>query len=216
VDEARVGIVSDDSEFIEAIVQSWQRSYGAPKFTVAASANNGAPLHTAVVLTDGLDTLAHLSPGAVLAIAIISDEAAVAGEAPSTDREANRPVRVVRIPRRAGWADEAAALAHETVLRLESQAQLAEMKQRLREAERFAALGKFFAESRHGLGNALTGVLGNSELLLLEGEQELHAQARQKVEMIRQMSLKIHDTFHQLSSMDLELRRHAEQDSPLQ
>ena len=104
-----------------------------------------------------------------------------------------------------GWAEPAAALAQETVLRLDAQAQVAELKQRLRETERFAALGRFIVEARHGLGNALTGVLGHSELLLLENEG-MRGEVRAQLETIHSMSLKMHETFHRLSSLEMELR----------
>ena len=110
------------------------------------------------------------------------------------------------LQRAGGWADIAVALVRETVLRLESQAQAGEAKQRLREAERFAALGRFIVEARHGLGNALTGVLGHSELLLLESDKGLNGDTRAQVETIHAMSLKIHETFHRLTSLDVELK----------
>ena len=104
-----------------------------------------------------------------------------------------------------GWAEYAAALAQETVLRLDAQAQVNEVKQRGRELEHYAALGRFFVEARHGLGNALTGVLGHSELLLLEDEG-MRGEVRAQLETIHSMSLKMHETFHRLSSLEMELR----------
>jgi signal transduction histidine kinase len=126
-------------------------------------------------------------------------------------------LRVVRIARRDGWADHAAVLAQETMLRLEAQAQVAEAKQRLRELERLAALGRFIVEARHGLGNALTGVLGHSELLLLETGAGLRGEVRAQLETIHAMSLKMHETFHRLSLLEMELRvaeRQAEREKP--
>ena len=135
--------------------------------------------------------------------------------------EADGRLRVVRVRAEFtrtgswGWAEYAAALAQETMLRLEAQAQMAEVKQRLREMERFAALGRFIVEARHGLGNALTGVLGHSELLLLEDEG-MRGEVRAQLETIHAMSLKMHETFHRLSSLEMELRaaeRQAERDT---
>ena len=182
-----------------------------------------------VVVCDGAAGLAHLPGGVALAILVTGDAAPcpqsaqsgqTAGPGALSLSEANpgfcpstpipgapgTPLRAVWIERGAHWADVAVALAQETALRLEAQAQAAEGKQKLREAERFAALGRFIAEARHGLGNALTGVLGHSELLLLEGGKDLEGEARAQVETIHAMSLKIHETFHRLSSLDVELR----------
>ena len=203
---------------MNSLAQSWEQSGYSREFTVfhpnapttgaqgipgvgskdAGEQASGAAVPL-VVLIDGADRLAHLPAGVVLAILVTG------GAAPNLP-EANPGTRVVRMERGAGWADATAALAHETALRIESQAQVAEAKQKLREAERYAALGRFIAEARHGLGNALTGVLGHSELLLLETGTELEAETRAQVETIRAMSLKIHETFHRLSSLDIELR----------
>lgn len=202
MEDVRVLIVSDDREFVDAIVQGWQQVRYSPKFAVAGEGELAESGRSAVVLTDRPSALARLAGGAVLAIAVAADDTGAELSVP----EADGGLRVVRISRRAGWAGHVAALAQETVLRLESQAQAAEAKQRLREAERFAALGRFIAEARHGLGNALTGVLGNSELLLLDSDKPLQGATRAQVETIRQMSLQIHETFQRLSSLDFELQ----------
>lgn len=208
MEEVKVGIISGDGEFVDCITQSWRRLGFAPLFTVAAEASGNELAGHAVVLTDGVQNLRALHEDVVLAIAL----PAAAADVQLAELQ-DRDLRVMYIARSGAWADQAALLAQQTVLRLEAQAQLAKMRQRLQEAERYAALGRFIVESRHAIGNALTGVLGHSELLLLEGEEQLRGQARAQVEMIRQMSLKMHETFHRLSSLDMELRRQAERDA---
>jgi signal transduction histidine kinase len=216
VEQARILVVSSDREFVDALAQSWQRLRYSPEFMVASADAAAAFTRSAVVLTDDLAALPQLAAGVVLAIAVTAggvDEAAIP--------ETGGKLRVVRLARNLernmarnhvsgwdsgwGWAEYAAALAQETVLRLEAQAQVAEVKQRLRELERFAALGRFIVEARHGLGNALTGVLGHSELLLLE-DDGLRGEVRAQLETIHSMSLKMHETFHRLSSLEMELR----------
>lgn len=216
MEQARILVVSSDREFVDALAQSWQRLRYSPEFMVASADAAAAFTRSAVVLTDDLAALPQLAAGVVLAIAVTAggvDEAAIP--------ETGGKLRVVRLARNLernmarnhvsgwdsgwGWAEYAAALAQETVLRLEAQAQVAEVKQRLRELERFAALGRFIVEARHGLGNALTGVLGHSELLLLE-DDGLRGEVRAQLETIHSMSLKMHETFHRLSSLEMELR----------
>ncbi len=219
MEKAKILVFSDDREFVSSLARSWGQSGYSREITVAGTKSagdqaGGAAVPT-VVLTDGVDKLAHLPAGVVLAVLVTGDAARPALN-PSTPKtgapgspnlpEANPGTRVVWIERSAGWADVAAALAEETALRLDAQAQAAETKQKLREAERFAAMGRFIAEARHGLGNALTGVLGHSELLLLETGKDLEGEVRAQVETIHAMSLKIHETFHRLSSLDIELR----------
>jgi len=57
---------------------------------------------------------------------------------------------------------------------------------------------------RHTFNNALTSVLGNSELLLLE-PGALSAEARPQVETIRQMAVRIHEILQRFTSIEKEL-----------
>lgn len=212
MEQARILVVSSDREFVDALAQSWQRLRYSPEFMVATVDAAAAFTRSAVVVTDDLAALPQLTAGVVLAIAVTAGGADGAAETAAMP-EAGGKLRVVRIARDLasgwdsgwGWAEYAAALAQETVLRLDAQAQVAEVKQRLRELERFAALGRFIVEARHGLGNALTGVLGHSELLLLE-DDGMRGEVRAQLETIHSMSLKMHETFHRLSSLEMELR----------
>jgi len=196
MEQARIVVISDDREFVNLLVESWGRLRFSPEFTVCSVASGGWIGSCAVAIADGTGALARLEPGVVLAIAIC-DEALP---------EVWKGVRVVRVPSSPGWAEQAAALARESLLRLQAQMRTAALEQQVREMERYAALGRFIVEERHALGNALTGVLGHSELLLLEAHEELQGKTRMQLEAIRAMSLKIHDTFHRLSSLDMELR----------
>jgi signal transduction histidine kinase len=208
VEQVRILVVSGDREFVDALAQSWQRLRYSPEFMVASADAAAAFTRSAVVVTDDPTVLPQLAAGVVLAIAV-TDEAA--------SPEPGGKLRVVRIARGimgnhagnkgvgCGWAEYAAALAQETVLRLDAQAQAAEVKLRVRELERFAALGRFIVEARHGLGNALTGVLGHSELLLLE-DDGMRGEVRAQLETIHSMSLKMNETLHRLSSLEMELR----------
>jgi len=196
MEQARIVVISDDREFVNLLVESWGRLRFSPEFTVCSVASGGWIGSRAVAIADGTGALARLEQGVVLAI-VIRDEALP---------EVWKGVRVVRVPSAPGWADQAAALARESLLRLQSQVRTAALEQQVREMERYAALGHFIVEARHALGNALTGVLGHSELLLLEAHEELQGKTRMQLETIRAMSLKIHETFHQLSSLDMELR----------
>jgi signal transduction histidine kinase len=196
LEQARIVVISDDREFVNSLVESWNRLRYSPEFAVCSVSQGGWIGSCAVVVADGIEALARLEPSVVLAI-VVCDEVLP---------ERCASARLVRVASAANWAEQAAALAQETLQRLQSQAQVAEMKQRMREMERYATLGRFIVEARHALGNALTGVLGHSELLLLEAQGDLQGKMRSQLEMIRSMSLKIHETFHRLSSLDLELR----------
>ena len=76
--------------------------------------------------------------------------------------------------------------------------------------ERQAMLGRYVLEMRHSLNNALTSVLGNSDLLLLE-PGSLSAQTRAQVETIRNMALRIHEIMQRFSSLEKEMNVVAQQ-----
>ena len=65
-------------------------------------------------------------------------------------------------------------------------------------------------EARHNLNNALTSVLGNSDLILLDAEQ-LPASLRQQVETIRNMSMRMNEIMHRFSSIQKEMQLIEEQ-----
>ncbi len=69
---------------------------------------------------------------------------------------------------------------------------------------REATLGRYMLEMRHNLNNALTSVLGNSDLLLLE-PGSLSAQTRAQIETIRNMTLRIHEIMQRFSSLEKEM-----------
>jgi len=58
---------------------------------------------------------------------------------------------------------------------------------------------------RHTMNNALTSVLGNSELLLLE-PGTFSAGVRSQLDTIRNMSLRLHEILQRFSSLEKELR----------
>ena len=76
--------------------------------------------------------------------------------------------------------------------------------------ERQATLGRYMLEMRHSLNNALTSVLGNSDLLLLE-PGSLSAQTRGQIETIRNMTLRIHEIMQRFSSLEKEMNVVAQQ-----
>ncbi|MGA7443934.1 MAG: hypothetical protein WBW82_17300, partial [Candidatus Sulfotelmatobacter sp.] len=81
--------------------------------------------------------------------------------------------------------------------------------------EQQAMLGRYMLEMRHGLNNALTSLLGNSDLLLIE-PGTLSAQVRGQIETIRNMTLRVHEVMQRFSSLEKEMNvvaRQAERDS---
>ena len=92
-------------------------------------------------------------------------------------------------------------------------------QERAREAEpvaaetrHFAALGRYVAEMRHSFNNAMTSLLGNAELLLMEPDA-YPPQVREQLTTIRAMALRLHQMMQRFSSLEAKLEIAAE-DSP--
>lgn len=66
-----------------------------------------------------------------------------------------------------------------------------------------ATLGRYMVEMRTNINNALTTVLGNAELLVLE--PGLPANVLAQVDTIRNMALRMHEVFQRLYSLEKEL-----------
>jgi signal transduction histidine kinase len=64
------------------------------------------------------------------------------------------------------------------------------------------------------LNNALTSVLGNSELMLLE-PGAFSADVRDQLSTIHSMALRIHDVLQRFSSMEMEIRLTAKSQSEM-
>ena len=77
-------------------------------------------------------------------------------------------------------------------------------EQAVKSLERQATLGRYMLDMRHTLNNALTSVMGNSELLLLDPES-LSQGTRSQIETIRNMAVRMHEILQRFSSIEKEL-----------
>lgn len=189
-------VVSENTGFSDALLQSWQQNGSVPEFEVVKPSAVGEWPVCSVAVLDGVELVSRLAGGASLAIAVTSNEAV-----PEVSGAAQRIVHLRRGP---GWAEVAAALALESMLRVQATQQVEEMKSRLCGLERFSILGRFFAGEQHDLANALTSVMGHTELLLTQGG--IPDDVRKKMGTVHAMSLRIHDALQRLSTLDRELQ----------
>jgi signal transduction histidine kinase len=192
----KVLVVSGDPEFNAALLRSWQVAGSVPECEVVEP---DAPCEwpvSCVAVLDGAKLHSRLPADIPMVIMVID------GELVPVIVEADR--RIVQLRRDTGWAEIAAALALECVLRERALHRGDELEERLLRTERFSALGKFVAEHQHDMANALTGLMGHAELLMTE--RDISQEFRHKVGTIHTMSMRIHDVLQKLSSLDRDLR----------
>jgi signal transduction histidine kinase len=102
------------------------------------------------------------------------------------------------------WVETLVLAASEAVHRSRAESRARAAEQSCTVLDRQATLGRYMLEMRHSLNNALTSVLGNSDLLLLE-PGSLSAQTRSQIETIRNMALRIHEIMQRFSSLEKEM-----------
>ncbi len=142
-------------------------------------------------------------------VLIISDEVA------NAQLVRQRWPRASILRRDENWLDALVLAASEAVHRAQAETRARTAEQSCAELERQAMLGRFMLDMRHNVNNALTTVLGNSDLLLLE-PGSLSAPARAQIDTIRNMALRIHEVLQRFSSLEKEMHMvalQAERDS---
>lgn len=211
VEAPTVLIISDEVDFSRRIAARWQMERNPPAFTVLSG-----DLWPRFVV-DGFD------------VAIVGDLrreilSVVLEPLHSTGRPLfcicpddataklvhDRWPGISLLRRTEHWLETLVLAAREAVhrSRAESRARAAEFS--CAALERQAMLGRYMLEMRHNMNNALTSVLGNSDLLLLE-PGSLSANTRAQIETIRNMTLRIHEIMQRFSSLEKEMNVVAQQ-----
>lgn len=108
------------------------------------------------------------------------------------------------------WLETIVLAAAEAVHRSRAEGRARAAETLCSSLERQATLGRYMLEMRHSMNDALTSVLGNSDLLLLE-PGSFSAQTRAQVETIRNMALRIHEMMQRFSSLEKEMNVVAKQ-----
>lgn len=199
-------IIADDAEFPRVVMTRWQAERTVPAFTLLTGELwNGAK-------ASGF-SLAVVGPLFKNRTATVLDKLEAAG-APavfvSPDSKAIRTVRanyprVLALQQHDGWLDAVVLISSEILRRVEATARAQRAEHAAGARERDATLGRYMLEMRHSFNNALTSVLGNSELLLLE-PGSLSAQARDQVDTIHTMALRLREVMQRFSSLENEMR----------
>jgi len=206
--QASVLIVSDDTEFARTVATRWQSQRHSPEITLATSD---------LWLTSGVTGYALAIVGPVRGEK--SAEILSALEAnPSTaivclleDQRDHRTARLayhrhaLAVPKKDGWLETLILLSSEALRRVDAVNRAQRAERVALESQRQAALGRYMLEMRPAVNNALTSVIGNADLLLLEPEQ-LSPQCQEQVRTIHAMALRLNEVMQRFSSLAAEMR----------
>lgn len=200
-------IISDDSAFSSVVTNRWSVEQNAPSFTLLSSEFAG---ETSAGTFD-LAVIGRVAPEALDAVLETTQNSGkpaifvsrLNGHTPRYDS-------VSVVPETAEWPEIVFVLAQEILRREQAIADLKAAREAHSQLEHDAFLGRYMLEVRHNLNNALTSILGNSDLILLDHAQ-LPAGVRDQVETIRNMGMRMNEILHRFSSLQIEMRLVEEQ-----
>jgi signal transduction histidine kinase len=206
VRNASVLILTDETEFARLLTACWQAERQAPGITVLSSElwkDHEALPHDLVVVGPVLDgklpgILRSLEPAAAVILCVPTDSR-------EFSQLKSRYPRLVHIPLREDWAQTLLLVAGESLRRAEALRLSKQAESRAAKSEHQATLGRYMMDMKHSVNNALTSMLGNAELLLLEPGQ-LSSQSLAQIKTIHSMALRINEVMQRFSSLASEMR----------
>ena len=199
-------ILTDHTEFARLLASCWRAERHSPKLTVLGSRAGKPPDaegYDLVVIGPVMEAnvsgiLAALPPAVAVILCASSDSREI-------HQVRSRYPNLLYVPLGDEWTETLVLVASESLRRVAAVREARQAFSRLAQSEREAILGRYMLEMKHTVNNALTSILGNAELLLLEPGQ-LSAQSRQQVRTVHQMSLRIHEVMQRFSSLASEIR----------
>ena len=113
--------------------------------------------------------------------------------------------RLVHVPLREDWAQTLLLVAGESLRRSEAIRLARQAERNAKKNEQNATLGRYMLDMKHSVNNALTSMLGNAELLLLEPGQ-LSSQSLAQIKTIHSMALRINEIMQRFSTLACEMQ----------
>jgi signal transduction histidine kinase len=199
-------ILTDDSEFARLLTACWQMERQLPGLSVVTSnlCKNGDTVSCDLIV---IGPLKEQRPAELLSS--IAPSTAVILCAPSDPKELGvlrkRYPRLLHVPLREDWAQVVLLVAGESLRRTEALRLARQAEQRAAQNANDAVLGRYMTDMKHSVNNAMTSLLGNAELLLLE-PGELSAQSLAQIKTIHTMALRINEIMQRFSSLATEMR----------
>ena len=199
-------ILTDDAEFARLLTACWQMERQLPGLSVVTSDlwkegdSNAWDLIVIGPLKEQrpADLLASIAPGTAVIFCAPSDPKEL-----GTLRK--RYPRLLHVPLREDWTQVVLLVAGESLRRTEALRLAKQAEQRAAKNANDAMLGRYMTDMKHSVNNAMTSLLGNAELLLLE-PGELSAQSLAQIKTIHTMALRINEIMQRFSSLASEMR----------
>ncbi|HTW22633.1 MAG TPA: hypothetical protein VMD78_03485 [Candidatus Baltobacteraceae bacterium] len=207
LNDASVLIVSDDTEFARAVVGHWQAKPLVPEITIVTSdllRPVSQPRHDLVIV--GAVRGGNLPP----ILSAISSPPSTAGVyVASCDEDVaalqEKYPQLLIVPRQDHWVRTLLLVSIEALRRVEAIARAQRAERLALASQRHATLGRYMLEMRPSINNALTSVLGNADLLLLE-PSPASGESREQIHAIHTMALRLNEVMQRFSSLMTEMQ----------
>jgi signal transduction histidine kinase len=198
-------ILTDETEFARLLTAGWQAERQAPRVTVLTSdlwQEQEAPARDLVVVgpvREGALTsvLRAVDPSTAVILCVPTDSKELA-------QLRTKYPRLIHVPLREDWAQTLLLVAGESLRRVEALRLARQAERTAAKNENHATLGRYMLDMKHSVNNALTSMLGNAELLLLEPGQ-LSSQSLAQIKTIHSMALRINEIMQRFSSLASEM-----------
>jgi signal transduction histidine kinase len=199
-------ILTDDSEFARLLTACWQTERQLPGISVLTGdfCAHGESLSADLLVIGPLkgsklaDVLRGIEPNTAVILC-------APAEAQEFGQLRKRYPRLLHVPLREDWTQVVLLMAGESLRRIEAQRLARQAEQRAAQNANHAMLGRYMMDMKHSVNNALTSLLGNAELLLLE-PGELSTQSLAQLKTIHTMALRINEIMQRFSSLASEMR----------
>ena len=202
MDRPNVIIITDETEFSAAITARWLAERSLPSFSMKGSAS------CAQLQKENFDLaiVGGLRPELLETVleSLRSTGKPVIHVSRLNGHSPKLP-GVVSLPEMFAWPELLVTVATQILERERAAADLSRLRESNTHLEHHAALGRYMLEVRHNLNNALTSVLGNSELMLLDPET-LPPALRPQLETIHNMTLRMNEIMQRFSSLQKEMQ----------
>jgi signal transduction histidine kinase len=202
--QPNVLVIADRGEFAQLLMSRWTSERFVPSFTVM----NSEVFHAQAARLCDLILVGQVDPKHMHVLTAALSKATqpvilvVPESSDATYAESSSRTMLVR--QYDDWIEHLIQLASECLRRLEmtERAEYAEGVVAQLRAE--ATLGRYMLDMRHSLNNALTAVLGNAELLLMEPGAHTE-EVRDQLATVRSMALRMNEIIARFSSLEVEL-----------
>lgn len=201
MDRPTVVIISEEPEFSTAATRRWLQEAKVPSFilleTSSSSHLDRGGFDLAVIGGVSMESISGLLETVTPTGRPVIHVSRANGHSPQSPN-------MVTLPEIQQWPDLLVTLGTQVLERQRARAELTMLMESSGRIEHEATLGRYMLDVRHNLNNALTSILGNSDLILFD-QAYLSPTTREQIETIRNMGMRMNEILQRFSSLQKEM-----------